>query len=180
MFYKKTKYFSFVHAIAIAAPIGSPLKLSGDGRGAMRRWVLTTLADTMKQTLTLITLGVQNFPAMKSWYKETFGWTPFQENDNIVFFKLNGGTVLSLFPAHELAEDIGVPQDGLGFKRFTLAINFRSEQEVDEATEDLRRKGVKIVCEPEKVFWGGYRGYIADPEDNYWELAYNPHLLPDD
>lgn len=134
----------------------------------------------MKQRLTLLTLGVHDFPAMKTWYKEKFGWTPFQENEGIIFFRLAGGTALSLFAANELAEDVSVPQDGKGFKRFTLAINFRSEQEVDQATEDLRAKGVRIVREPEKVFWGGYRGYIADPEDNYWELAYNPQLLPED
>jgi len=134
----------------------------------------------MKQTLTLLTLGVRDFPAMKSWYKEKFGWTPFQENESIAFFRLSGGTTFSLFPAGELADDIGVPNDGSGFKRFTLAINFRSEAEVDAAAEDLRAKGVRIVRAPEKVFWGGYRGYIADPEDNYWELAFNPYLLPED
>lgn len=134
----------------------------------------------MKQALTLLTLGVHNLPAMKSWYKEKLGWTPFHESQDIAFFKLSGGTVLSLFPVGELADDIGVPQEGSGFKRFTLAINFRSEGEVDAATEDLRRKGVQVVREPERVFWGGYRGYVADPEDNYWELAYNPDLVPED
>lgn len=134
----------------------------------------------MRQTLTLLTIGVHDFPAMKKWYKEKFGWTPFQENESIVFFKLSGGTALSLFPAGELADDVGVAQDGNGFKRFTLAINFHSEQDVDQAADELRKKGVRIVREPERVFWGGYRGYIADPEDNYWELAYNPQLLPED
>src|SRR5690606_23043105 len=114
----------------------------------------------MKKTLTLLTLGVNEFSAMKTWYKEKSGWTPFQESEGIIFFRLAGGTALSLFAANELAEDVSVPQDGKGFKRFTLAINFRSEQEVDQATEDLRAKGVRIVREPEKVFWGGYRGYI--------------------
>lgn len=179
MFYFLTKFFSFV--LLLSHSDTSPASLPGLGRGSgggMGQRPENSIR--MKQTLTLLTLGVEDFPAMKSWYKEKFGWTPFQENENIVFFKLAGGTVLSLFPANELAEDAGVPQDGKGFKRFTLAINFRSEQAVNQATEDLRKKGVKVIREPEKVFWGGYRGYIADPEDNYWELAYNPHLLPED
>ncbi|MFO7256275.1 MAG: VOC family protein [Bacteroidota bacterium] len=134
----------------------------------------------MKQTLTLLTLGVRDFPAMKSWYKEVFGWTPFQESEGVVFFKLSGGTTLALFGADDLADDIGIPQDGHGFNRISLAINFRSEKEVDEAMNEMRKKGARVVREPEKVFWGGYRGYFADPENNYWELAYNPHLLPDD
>jgi hypothetical protein len=27
---------------------------------------------------------------------------------------------------------------------------------------------------PEKVFWGGYSGYYADPDGHVWELAMNP------
>jgi hypothetical protein len=33
---------------------------------------------------------------------------------------------------------------------------------------------VKILKSPEKVFWGGYRGYISDIEGNAIEIAYNP------
>ncbi len=129
----------------------------------------------MDQRLNFITLGVHDLHNMKTWYKEKFGWTPFTDEEGICFFQLNG-IILGLYPAHELAEDVGVPEDGSGFKRFTLAMNFKSIEEVDQVTNDLRAKGVRIVRPPEKVFWGGYRGYIADPEDNYWELAWNPFL----
>ena len=129
----------------------------------------------MKQLLHFITIGVDNLDIMKNWYKEKFGWKPLFESEGVVFFKLNG-FILGLFPSDELAKDIGVPQDGKGLKRFSLAINFRSAEEVDKACDDLRKKGVKIMKEPQKVFWGGYHGYIADAEDNYWELAYNPSL----
>jgi uncharacterized glyoxalase superfamily protein PhnB len=101
-----------------------------------------------------------------------------KDENGIVFFQLNG-FILGLFPADELAADIGVTQDGSGFKKFSLAINFNSEKEVDEVIEDLKKKGVKIIKEPQKVFWGGYHAYITDPEDNYWELAYNPFLKID-
>jgi uncharacterized glyoxalase superfamily protein PhnB len=33
---------------------------------------------------------------------------------------------------------------------------------------------VKILKEPQKVFWGGYSSYFADPDGNCWEVAYNP------
>jgi uncharacterized glyoxalase superfamily protein PhnB len=72
-----------------------------------------------------------------------------------------------------------VSDDGKGFKRFTMAINLDSEQAIDSLFEDLKKKGVKIIKSPEKVFWGGYRGYVADIEDNYWEFAFNPYLSLD-
>ena len=133
----------------------------------------------MEQRLTFITLGVGDLDMMKAWYREKFGWIPFKDDEGICFFKLNG-IILGLYPIHELAKDVGIPEEGSGFKRFTFAINFRSSEEVDQITQHLRVKGVRIVREPENVFWGGYRGYIADPEDNYWELAFNPYLELDE
>lgn len=129
----------------------------------------------MKQQIHFITLGVDDLTNMKGWYRKKFGWETLKDSEEIVFFKLNG-IILSLFPANELAKDATIEQDGNGFKKFTLAICLKSEQEVNQTFISLQEKGVRIVKEPEKVFWGGYSGYIADPENNYWEIAYNPFL----
>ena len=32
---------------------------------------------------------------------------------------------------------------------------------------------------PEKVFWGGYSGYFADPDGHLWEVAHNPFFIGD-
>ena len=132
----------------------------------------------MKQHLHFITLGVHNLAAMKKWYQEKFGWTPMKEMEGIAFFNLNG-LIFGLFPTEELGKDIGVKSDGSGFKRFSLAINFGSEKEIDDVVADLRSKGVQVIKEPQKVFWGGYHAYVSDPEENFWELAYNPFLHMD-
>jgi predicted lactoylglutathione lyase len=133
----------------------------------------------MQQRLSFLTIGVNDLEAMKNFYIEKFGWQPMKDSDGIVFFKLNG-FILGLYPAKELAEDIGIAQDGSGFKRITTAINFSSEKEVDDVFTDLSQKGVHIVKPPSKVFWGGYSGYIADIENNYWEFAYNPFMAMDE
>jgi uncharacterized glyoxalase superfamily protein PhnB len=96
-------------------------------------------------------------------------------SENIVFFDLNG-IHLSLYNRTALAEDAAVDPAGSGFKGFTLAHNVGSENEVDTLIEDLRNKGVKIVKEPQKVFWGGYSSYVSDPDGNLWEIAFNPFL----
>ncbi len=31
-----------------------------------------------------------------------------------------------------------------------------------------------MVKQPHRVFWGGYSGYVADPDGHLWELAHNP------
>lgn len=133
----------------------------------------------MKPLLHFLTLGVQDLASVKKFYIEKFGWAPLKDSDGIVFFKLNG-FILSLFPADELSKDAGIAPGHNGFKNFSLSINFQSEKEVDEAFQDLRNKDVTIIKNPQKVFWGGYSGYIEDVEHNLWELAYNPFLVLDD
>ncbi len=132
----------------------------------------------MKQQLQFITIGAENLDSLKEFYVNSFGWKPSRDDGGIVFFQMNG-FILSLYSAEELAEDIGIHNNGNGFKRITTAICFNSEQEVDAVFRELRDKGAEVVKEPQKVFWGGYSGYVSDPEGNYWELAYNPFLQMD-
>ena len=88
--------------------------------------------------------------------------------------------MLAIYPREKLAEDAVIAPEGAGFSGFTLACNARSESEVDAIISDLKSKGVKIVKEPQKVFWGGYSSYFADPDDNRWEVAYNPYFQFDE
>lgn len=129
----------------------------------------------MDARISFFTIGVDDLDRAKKFYTEHFGWKPVKDSDGIVFFKLNG-FILGLFPKHELAEDAGVSAEGSGFRGFSMAINMRSEKEVDEVFARLEKSGVSIVRQPEKVFWGGYRGYLSDYEGNLWEIAYNPFL----
>ncbi|MFD2244728.1 VOC family protein [Pontibacter ruber] len=133
----------------------------------------------MEQRITLITLGVKNLQRSKDFYQNILGWKPLESsNESIVFFQLNG-LQLALFPQESLADDAGVEADGKGFRGFSLAYNVRSEKEVDEVVASLEAKGVKVLKQPQKVFWGGYSSYIADPDDNLWEIAYNPFMSLD-
>jgi uncharacterized protein len=138
----------------------------------------TKINHVMDQRLSFITLGAKDMNKLKQFYVDKFGWTPISDKGGIVFFKMNG-FILGIFPSDELAKDAQVPDNGEGFKRFTLAINYKSEKDVDEVFESLAGRGVKIIKAPHKTSWGGYSGYITDIEDNLWEIAYNPFLEMD-
>ncbi len=134
----------------------------------------------MEQRLSIITLAVKNLEVAASFYKDKFGWNPQPiDSDDIYFFHLNG-LLLGLYPLDKTIEDATVTISGGEYHPFTLAYNTRSETEVDEIFTEMKAKGVKIIKEPEKVFWGGYSGYIADPDGNLWEIAYNPFMKMDD
>jgi predicted enzyme related to lactoylglutathione lyase len=139
----------------------------------------TKKTPVMEQRISFITIGAKDMGKLKQFYIEKFKWTPIKDDNGIVFFKMNG-FILALFPADELAKDAGVAQDGTGFKRFALAINYKSESAVDAQFEALRNRGVTVIKIPKKTSWGGYSGYVADAEGNLWEIAYNPFLEMDD
>jgi uncharacterized protein len=128
----------------------------------------------MNQHLHLITLGVRDFERSYKFYVETLGWKPSSASQDDVAFFQAGGVVLSIYPREKLAEDALVSAEGHGFSGITLAYNAQSESEVDEIIGDLKSKGVQIIKEPQKAFWGGYSSYFADPDDYRWEVAYNP------
>jgi catechol 2,3-dioxygenase-like lactoylglutathione lyase family enzyme len=132
---------------------------------------------SMQPYLSFITLGVADLDRSKTFYNTIIGWSPIQDNGGIVMYKLNG-MVLSLFRQHELMEDAKAVNDAIG-SRFTLAQCLRSEAEVDAFFAHLKKHGVSITKMPEKVFWGGYSGYFADPDGHLWEIAFNPFLRMD-
>lgn len=131
------------------------------------------------QRLSLLTIGVRNLDLMKNFYLNQFGWTLMLEQGDIVFFKLNG-FILSLYPSTELAKDIGIEAEGGNFKQITTALLLPSIDDVNALFAELSAKNVTVIKSPEKVFWGGYSGYVADPENNYWEIAFNPFIEMDE
>ncbi len=128
----------------------------------------------MNQFLHLVTLGVRDFKKSYKFYTKTLGWKPSSASQDDVAFFQTSGVVFAIYPREELAKDALVESEGSGFAGFTLAYNARSEAEVDKIIADLKSKGVKIVKEPQKVFWGRYSSYFADPDGYLWEVAYNP------
>lgn len=126
--------------------------------------------------ISLITLGVDNIAAATAFY-ERLGWERSSASqESISFFGLNG-IVLGLFGRKALAEDAGlegISDDRPPFSGVTLAYNLGSEAEVDEALAFAESCGARIVKPAEKVFWGGYSGYFADPDGHLWEVAFNP------
>lgn len=125
------------------------------------------------QRVSLITLGVADLGRSKAFYGD-LGWTPKDEvPGQVVFYQLHSA-VLGLFGLEALAADQGRPDAKLGTGAITLAQNFHNEADVDAAYAKALSVGATPLKAPEKVFWGGYSGYYADPDGHPWEVAHNP------
>ena len=128
----------------------------------------------MKARLSLVTLGVQNVERARAFYCDGLGFVASSEsNEHVVFLQL-GALALALWDRLELAKDAQVPAAFGAFGGFSLAQNYGSRIEVDEALECARRAGAKILKPARDTFWGGYSGYFADPDGHVWEVAFNP------
>lgn len=129
----------------------------------------------MKPKIGIITLGVRDFAKSLAFYRDGLGFPThnFKDGEDIVFFKLEGSW-LALYPRDKLAEDATVPDDGKGFSGITLAHNEPSPEAVDKAFAQAIKAGATAIKQPQKVFWGGYSGYFADPDGYLWEVAHNP------
>jgi len=126
--------------------------------------------------ISLVTLGCTDLPALTAFYR-AIGWPEvLPADEGVSFFRL-AGSILSLFPTPDLAADATVPveEPAAEFRSSrSLAINVASPAEVDAALKVVAEAGGRVVKPGQKVFWGGYSGYFADPEGNLWEVAHNP------
>lgn len=126
----------------------------------------------MQQQISVITLGVEDLGRSKRFYGGGFGWTPVFENDEIAFYQMNG-LVLGTWLARSLAEDRQWPVTG-GQGAYALGHNVAAAEDVQLLIERLATHGGRILRPADTPPHGGKRGYVADPDDHAWEIAWNP------
>lgn len=128
----------------------------------------------MKQQISLITLGVRDLARAARFY-EALGWRrSLRAAEGVAFFQC-GALVISLFPRGDLEADAGLAPGALKSEgAFALAQNLPSDAAVDEAMERGAAAGGHVTQPARKTEWGGYAGYLQDPEGFLWEIAHNP------
>lgn len=132
----------------------------------------------MEQRLTMVTLGVRDLARARAFYEQGLGWTLGDGVEGQVAFYQLGGMLVGLYGLEALAEDAKLTlaplEPGKTLGGITLAYNVGDEAAVDAALAEAEAAGATILKPAEKVFWGGYSGYFADPDGHPWEVAFNP------
>jgi uncharacterized protein len=123
--------------------------------------------------IALVTLGVENLARASAFY-EAMGLKRSRASQETIHFYDMDGVVLALFPTQMLADDAGVPGEGDGFRRQTLAWNVPDAATVDSGFARVIAAGGVSLKPPHKTAWGGYVGHFADTEGHLWEIAHNP------
>ncbi len=144
----------------------------------------------MKPRISVVTLGVADLERSLAFYRDGLGLATEGiigqefEYGAVVFFKLQHGLLLALWPATSIARDTGLPlqlaSGPASASAFSIGHNVSSREEVDVLLEEARRAGAKIVKPAAATFYGGYAAYFLDPDDHLWEIVWNPNLSPPD
>jgi catechol 2,3-dioxygenase-like lactoylglutathione lyase family enzyme len=138
----------------------------------------------MKPRITLITLAVDDLERSLAFYRDGLGFTTNGivgtefEYGAVVFFDLESGLKLAIWPRASLAKDSGLALGKQKATEFAFGHNVMSKKEVDDVMAQARSAGAVIVKEAQDTFWGGYAGYFQDPDGHLWEIAWNPQMLP--
>ena len=126
----------------------------------------------MRQSISLVTLGVSVYDRAKGFY-EALGWSVAWEAQETSFFQANG-VVLVLWSREKLASDMGITDDAARWSGIALAHNVGSRDEVRTVIELARGNGAEVTREPSETFYGGYAGAFRDLDGHAWEIAHNP------
>lgn len=134
----------------------------------------------MHPRITLVTLGVDDLERSLRFYRDGLGFetkgivgTEF-EHGAVVFFDLESGLKLALWPRASIAHDTGLPLAARSATDLTIGHNVSSRDDVDSVMREAEAAGANIVKPAHETFWGGYAGYFQDPDGHVWEVAYNP------
>ncbi|WP_260921681.1 VOC family protein [Novosphingobium sp. 9] len=120
--------------------------------------------------ISFVTLGCDDVARAKAFYREGFGWEPDFQMDDLAFYKM-GSLTFALWEKAQLEGDMKRACAPAG--SFSLAHNVESQAAVEALMDRLVAAGGTLLRAADAPEYGGWRGYVADPEGNAWEIAWN-------
>lgn len=137
----------------------------------------------MKPRVTILTLGVDDLERALAFYRDGLGLATEgivgQEFDYgaVVFFQLQQGLQLALWPRTSIARDTGLALQAPSATEVTIGHNVGSRDEVDAVMAQAAQAGARIVKPAGETFYGGYAGYFQDPDGHLWDIVWYPQMV---
>ena len=131
----------------------------------------------LPQRISFVTLGARDISTLRAFYG-ALGWVERPGSDDRFAAFDVGTTRLALYPLTQLRDE-AAPDEATppaGWNGVTFGVNVETPSAVDAAYRLALAAGARAIAEPVKREWGGYSGYVADPEGNRWELAWAPDM----
>jgi catechol 2,3-dioxygenase-like lactoylglutathione lyase family enzyme len=125
--------------------------------------------DSWLNSVDVITLFVEDVQRAKTFYHDVFDLSTVYEDDNSAAVNFDNLTVnlLQITEAPGLISPALVAPAASGSRfQFTIQVD-----NVDEACEELKKRGVTLLNGPMDRPWGIRTASFADPDGHIWEIA---------
>ena len=119
--------------------------------------------------ISAITLFVEDLPAAKQFYGNTFGLPVFYEDGNSAVFKF-ASTLINLLKITE-ADELIRPAKVAGHEAGSRFVFTITVDDVDALYAELIARGVKFLNGPMDRPWGIRTASFMDPAGHIWEIA---------
>jgi catechol 2,3-dioxygenase-like lactoylglutathione lyase family enzyme len=130
---------------------------------------MSDTANAWPRGIFAITLFTEDLEQAKEFYQNVFGLPIDYEDSNSAVFKF-GSTLVNLLKiseARELIEPAKVAERESGARYvFTIMV-----EDVDALSDELVRRGVKLLNGPMDRPWGIRTASFMDPAGHIWEIA---------
>jgi catechol 2,3-dioxygenase-like lactoylglutathione lyase family enzyme len=128
--------------------------------------------EVMSAKVSTIMLGVRDVARAKKFYTEGLGAEIKQDYPGFVLLNLGeGSSSLALYEWDAAAQEAGVSPEGSGFRGVSFHFITDSSEVVNDVIAKAEVAGGNVIRKPEKAQWGGYFGYLADPDGYLWKVA---------
>jgi catechol 2,3-dioxygenase-like lactoylglutathione lyase family enzyme len=125
--------------------------------------------DTWLNSVDVITLFVDDVQRAKTFYHDVFDLSTVYEDANSAVVNFDNLTVnlLKISEAPDLIAPASVAAAASGSRfQFTIQVD-----NVDEACEELKKRGVTLLNGPMDRPWGIRTASFTDPDGHIWEIA---------
>lgn len=117
-----------------------------------------------------IMLGVADVARSRDFYA-ALGAEIKKDAGRFVLLGFGTGSEIALYPRAAAAKDAGVDAEGSGFAGVSFHQTLGAPTEVDELIARAVAAGGGVVRAAEEAGWGGYFGYVADPDGFLWKFT---------
>lgn len=127
----------------------------------------------MENKISYITLAAHHWADMVDFYEKILGFEKMKTAAEMAVFRLEN-LHFCIVSEKLYLKELQISESNPFISNQLYSINVSTQAEVNAFFESLPAQYVRVA--PVTTDWGGYRGYFADPENNFWEIVFNPHV----
>jgi len=118
-----------------------------------------------------VVLIASDLERLRHFYIDSLGMVSAGGDEDAAVFKTESGGMLILISHRRADALLGAENIKQGAAAAAAFYNVAEVENVDEACEALRSRGVQFFREPENHPWGIRTAFFRDPDGHVWEIS---------